>query len=72
MQETGMTEEKAQNTNMFKVLTLSYIFSLFLVFMLMEICMHQFGIYGFFFSEPGFGEAGTETMLLFDQIVDKS
>jgi hypothetical protein len=71
MQETSMTEEKAKNTNMFKVLTISYIFSLFLAFMLMEICIHQFGIYGLFFSEPGFGEAGTETMLLFDQIVDR-
>lgn len=43
MRETGMTEEKAQKSNMIKVFGLTFIFSFMLAFMMPTIVIHQIG-----------------------------
>lgn len=43
MQETGMTDEKIKQGNMFKIFGLSFIFSILVAFSLSPIVIHQFG-----------------------------
>ncbi|WMX12769.1 MULTISPECIES: DUF1761 domain-containing protein [unclassified Aureispira] len=69
MQETGMTEEKAQQGNMLVIFGSTYIFSLFLSFALLGAVVHQFGIFQLFASQEGFGEAGSEVMKSFESIM---
>ena len=70
MNETGMTEEKAKQSNMMVVFGLSYLFACLVTLPLMGIVNHQFGIFSLFADEPGFGEAGSETMRLFAMVND--
>ncbi len=69
MAETGVTEEKAQNTNMKVVFALSYIFSCMLAYMLMNISCHQMGILQLFASQEGFGQEGSEVMNQYNAIL---
>lgn len=46
MKETGMTEEKAQKSNMIKVFGLTIFYSLMLSFLLPVLVIHQFGALG--------------------------
>lgn len=46
MKETGMTEEKAQKSNMLKVFGLTIFYSLMLSFLLPVLVIHQFGALG--------------------------
>lgn len=57
MQETGMTEEKAKQSNMLKVFSLTILFSLFLSFASSGLVIHQLGALGLFGGndkDPGF------------------
>jgi hypothetical protein len=59
MNETGMTEEKAKQSNMLKVFGLTLIFSFMLAFILPTIVNHQMGALGLFngdFKDPGYVE----------------
>jgi len=59
MNETGMTEEKAKQSNMLKVFVLTLIFSFMLAFILPTIVNHQMGALGLFngdFKDPGYVE----------------
>lgn len=46
MNETGMTEEKAKQSNMLKIFGLTIIFSLMLAFMVPALVIHQMGALG--------------------------
>lgn len=46
MKETGMTEEKAQQSNMFKVFGLTFVLAFFLAFFMQFIAIHQYGAFG--------------------------
>jgi len=46
MNETGMTEEKAQKGNMLKIFGLTFVYSLMLAFIMSALVVHQFGALG--------------------------
>lgn len=46
MNETGMTEEKAQKGNMLKIFGLTFVYSLMLAFIMSALVIHQFGALG--------------------------
>ncbi|MFN8324568.1 DUF1761 domain-containing protein [Flavobacterium sp.] len=46
MKETGMTEEKAKNSNMVKVFGLTILYSVMLSFIMTALTIHQFGALG--------------------------
>lgn len=52
MNETGMTEEKAKQSNMLKVFGLTIIYSFMLAFILPAIVNHQMGALGLFNGNP--------------------
>ena len=52
MKETGMTEEKAKQSNMLKVFGLTIIYSFMLAFILPAIVNHQMGALGLFDGNP--------------------
>ena len=45
MKEMGFTKESLAGTNMFKILIISYVFSLFIASFLIFVVIHQSGIY---------------------------
>ncbi len=54
MKEMGFTKESLAGTNMFKILIISYVFSLFIASFLMFVVIHQSGIYSTLAGELGF------------------
>ncbi len=57
MRETGMTEEKAKQSNMLKVFALTIIYSFMMAFLLPALVNHQMGALGLFngdFNDPGY------------------
>lgn len=69
MRETGMTEEKAKESNMLVVFGLAYIFALFAAFALLGLVNHQMGIFQLFAGEEEFGQAGSEVMKSYESIM---
>jgi hypothetical protein len=53
MQAAGLTEEQLGKRKMAMVLGLTYLFSLFITFVLMGIVIHQFAIYSIFANDTG-------------------
>lgn len=70
MAETGMTEEKAQQGNMAMIFGCAYLFAMIIALGVFPVVVHQWGVWALFVAEPGFGEAGSETMVAVDSIVD--
>ncbi|WP_298140504.1 DUF1761 domain-containing protein [Flavobacterium sp.] len=62
MNETGMTEEKAQKGNMAKIFGLTFVFSFMLAFMMPVLVIHQMGVFGLV--------GGNETDPLFVSIME--
>lgn len=52
MNETGMTEEKAQKGNMLKIFGLTIVYSFLISFMLSGMVIHQFGAMGMIGGDP--------------------
>lgn len=52
MRESGMTEEKAKNSNMAKVFGMVIFFSLLIAFILNPIVIHQYGALGLIGGDP--------------------
>lgn len=52
MNETGMTEEKAQKGNMLKIFGLTIVYSFLIAFMLSPMVIHQFGAMGMVGGDP--------------------
>ena len=52
MQETGMTDEKAQKGNMLKIFGLTIVYSFLISFMLSGMVIHQFGAMGMIGGDP--------------------
>lgn len=46
MRETGMTEERAREANMFKMLAATFVYALLIGLLLMPMTIHQFGAFG--------------------------
>lgn len=52
MKESGMTEEKAKNSNMAKIFGLTFFFSFLLAFIMPTIVIHQMGALGMVGGDP--------------------
>lgn len=71
MNQMGFTEESLKDTNMVKVLILSYILSLVVSFTLLPIVIHQMGVFSTLAGEPGFNEQTGEAFQYFQDFVAK-
>ncbi|MDQ3141386.1 MAG: DUF1761 domain-containing protein [Bacteroidota bacterium] len=60
MAETGMTEEKAKNSNMLIMMGVSLLLSLFLAFGLTFVVIHQHHLWSLLANEPNVQTAGSE------------
>lgn len=60
MDAAGITEEHVRGGNMIKTILLSYLFGLFLSYILFIFGVHQVGIYQLFLHEQGLTEPGSE------------
>jgi hypothetical protein len=69
MQATGMTPEKAKNSNMALVFGLTLILSFILAFSMQFMCIHQFHVTSLFFNEP-IGDPSTEAGALYKKVMD--
>jgi len=69
MKETGMTEEKAQEGNMAVIFGVSYLFSIFVAFVMLGLTTHQMGVMGLFMMDPDFGTEGTEIMNAYNAVM---
>lgn len=69
MRETGMTEEKAQQSNMLVTFGAAYVFALFVAFSMLGLVNHQMGILQLFAGQEGFGVEGSETMKSFETVM---
>jgi hypothetical protein len=61
MTVTGMTEEKAKESNMALVFGLTTLFSFFVAFAMQSIVIHQFHVAGLMMTQPDFAEAGSRS-----------
>ncbi|MBC7412200.1 MAG: DUF1761 domain-containing protein [Bacteroidia bacterium] len=57
--ESGMTKEKANSGNMFKVVGFSMLFNVFVAMALHVMVIHQMGIYSTLMNEVGLNEVGS-------------
>lgn len=71
MQVTGMTEEKARNSNMAVVFGLTWLFSLFVSVQIMFLVIHQSHIYSSLMNVEGFGKEGSEIMNFLADFMEK-
>ncbi len=60
MRETGMTPEKAQNSNMAKVFGLTFLMSFMVAMIMSSIVIHQAHIYSTLMNEPGLKDPNSE------------
>lgn len=56
MKQMGFTKETLENTNMIKTLIVCYILSLLIASALMQMVIHQMGVYSTLAGETGFNE----------------
>lgn len=56
MQQMGFTKESLAGTNMVKTLLICYILSVLVAMALMQMVIHQMGVYSTLAGEPGFNE----------------
>lgn len=71
MKASGVTEEQARSGNMALIFGLSYLFSLFISFIVYSLVVHQAGIFSLLASEPGFAEGTYEGKEIVDQFMAK-
>ena len=70
MKETGLTEEKMQGANMPLIFILSFVFAMFIALIMTGMTIHQLGFQSLLINEPGFGEEGSEVMVMFQNFMD--
>ena len=71
MKASGVTEEDAAGGNMALIFGLTYVLSVLIAMALYPMVVHASAIDSLFLTEPGFQEAGSETMAFYDQIMEK-
>lgn len=69
MKELGFTKESLQGGNMFLILGLSYVFSLFIAMFLLPATIHQMGVYSTLAGEPGFAEQTGDAFAYFQDFL---
>jgi len=70
LKSSGLTEEEAASGNMAVIFGLTFVLSIFLAFALYSVVVHQSGLASLFFTQEGFGVDGSETMVLYSQILE--
>lgn len=71
MKSAEISEERAASGNMILIFGLTYVFSILIGFVLMNLGIHQLGVYQLLIDVPGFGEAGSEVQNIYDNFMDK-
>ncbi len=71
MKEAGLTEEHLGKRKMAIVLGLTYLFSLFLSFILMNVVIHQFALYSIFANDPTMRDPNSVTGKLIADFMTK-
>jgi len=67
----GLTEEKVMGGNMIKTLLLSYLFGIFLSYIILLFAVHQSSIYQLFLHEEDLLKTGTELNNFIGSFMDK-
>ncbi|AXG73241.1 DUF1761 domain-containing protein [Flavobacterium arcticum] len=63
MKETGMTEEKAEGANMFKIFGMAILFAIMISFVLQFSVIHQFGSLGMIGGNPAVAKPSYEAFI---------
>jgi hypothetical protein len=71
MKEVGMTMDDTKGVNMFKMLGLTYIFSLLAAVAISTMVIHQNHVGSTLMGEEGFGKEGTEIMNYFNDFMTR-
>lgn len=71
MQAAEMTEDKMKGANMPLIFGLTYVFSFLIAFAMFFVVVHQAGYYSVLVNEPGFGEEGSDVMLMISQFMEQ-
>ena len=69
MKLNGFTEESLKEGNFIVILVLTYILSLLLTYPLLQLEVHQTGMMGVLAMEEGFGVAGSEVQVYYDDFL---
>jgi len=69
MQQMGFTKESLAGTNMVKTLLICYILSVLVAMALMQMVIHQMGVYSTLAGEPGFNEQTGDAYIYFQDFL---
>ena len=69
MKEMNFTKESLAGANMLKMLVFSYVLSLLVCVALLQMVIHQMGVYSTLAGDPGFSEQTGETYAFFEQFL---
>jgi hypothetical protein len=70
MEATGMTEEKAKGANMVAIFGLTYLFSLFLTFMIQSLAIHQIHVLALLSNQPDSSNPNSEAMQMLKKFME--
>ena len=71
MRTNGFTEDSLKGGNMALIFGLSYVFGLFLSYVLYELTVHQTGMTGVLAMDPTFATEGSETYLYYQDFLER-
>ncbi len=71
MREAGVSEEKIKSSNMALILSLAYVFSLFLSLLLISVVIHQSHILSILADDPGMKDPNSEISLWLKNFMDQ-
>ncbi len=71
MKASGVTEEQIQSGNMLVIFGLSYLFGLFITFVMVGLSIHQSGIPSLFMGAEEFGISAADAEILTNDFMDK-
>ena len=71
MREAGVSEEKIKSSNMALILSLTYVFSLFLSLILISVVIHQSHILSILADDPGMKDPNSEISLWLKNFMDQ-
>lgn len=71
MREAGVSEEKIKSSNMALILSLAYVFSLFLSLILISVVIHQSHILSILADDPGMKDPNSEISLWLKNFMDQ-
>lgn len=70
MEATGLTDEKIKNANMAKIFIVSFIFMLFIAFVMQMLVIHQIHTMAILYNQPDFAEPNSTSSQLLKQFME--